>query len=152
MPQSRTTKRLARDALGIKALITTTSLAVTLGGWAALAVEHAQTPSSEAPIADRVALNVPASSLELNLAPLPTIVQAAPPPPKVVVANPPSVADKQNGARRPVIQIVSQPIVEPSPAAAPQPAPAAPPLAVSLPPLRVVSAPPKPVARTRSSR
>ena len=144
MSQSRTTKRLAPDALGMKALITTTSLAVTLGGWAVLA--QPKTPTSEAPVADTVAIQVPASAIKLSMAALPTIVQPPAPPPKIIVLSPPRAAAIQNVGRRPAIQVAPQPTAESSSAAAP------PPPAVSLPPLRVVSAPPKPVARTRSSR
>jgi len=159
MPQSRSTKRLTRDRLGMKVLITTTSLAVTLGGWAVLAASQPKTSTTDVPITDSVVLQPLASSFELNLAPLPTIAAAPPPPPKIVVLSPPVMPAIQHATHRPQIQVASQPAAEPAPVAAPQAAPAAPPQpdpaappAVSLPPLRVVSAPPKPVARTRSSR
>jgi len=156
MAQSHTTKRPTPDALGLKVLITTTSLAVTLGGWAVLAVEQPTTPSTQAPIADTVALQPTVHSFELNMAPLPTIVAPPPPPPKIVVAGPPPLPAIQRVTHQSAIQVAPQPAAappaaEPQPAAAP-PAPPAPPPAVSLPPLRVVSAPPKPIARTRSSR
>jgi hypothetical protein len=128
--QTRATTRLAPDALGMKALITATSLAVTLGGWAVLAIERPTPPS--------------AAGFEPSMAPLPTIVAPPPPPPKIEVDSPPARAG-QPVPRRSTNQAVTR-----KPAAA-LPAPAAPALAAP-PPLRVVSAPPKPVARTRSSR
>jgi hypothetical protein len=152
MTPSRTTKRLTSGAPGMKALITATSLAVTLGGWAMLALEQSETaPSAAETLAvESAAIQPMASSFELSLAPIPTI--AAPPaPPKIVVNNPP-VADVKpaaHGSIQAAARQAAAPAAAPeaAPAAAPQPAPAAP-----LPPLRAVSAPPKPVARTHSSR
>src|SRR5581483_12049398 len=105
MPASQTNKRLMPDALGMKALITTTSLAVTLGGWAALALEWPQPPAAEAPAAETVAIQAPAAGFELSLAPLPTIAAAPPPPPQIAIPNPPPVA-----SRRPPRQSTTQPV------------------------------------------
>jgi hypothetical protein len=156
MPASQNNKRLMPDALGMKALITTASLAVTLGGWAALALARPQPPAAEVPIAEPVAIQAPAAGFELSLAPLPTIAAAPPPPPEIVVPTPPPAAIRRP-ARQPVIQPVIQPVApqpaaEPQPVAAPPPAPAAEPAPAVAAPLRVVSAPPRPVTRTRSSR
>ena len=157
MPSSHATKRLTPDALGMKTLITTTSLAVTLCGWAVLAAERPQAPVEEAPIADAVAIQPPLSEFQLNLALLPTIVPAPPPPPTIVIDTPQPAARVPSVARRPVIQVAApsspaaQPVAPALPAAQPAPAVQQAP-AVSQPLLRVVSAPPKPVTRTHSSR
>jgi hypothetical protein len=168
--QSRATKRLTPDALGMKALITTTSLAVTLGGWAVLAIERPTPPAVvDAPIAEALAIEAPTAGFELSLAPMPTIAPPPPRPPEIVINTPPPAPAAQPVVRRATNQVAARPasvrkpaapapapaapMPQPAPAAPmPQPAPAAP---VPQPPLRVVSAPPKPpkpVARTRSSR
>src|SRR5690242_17003129 len=60
--QSRASKRLATDAVGMKARITTNSLAVTLGGWGVLAIARPTPPAAaEAPIAVAAAIQLSAA-------------------------------------------------------------------------------------------
>src|SRR5690242_12727681 len=153
--QSRATKRLAPDALGMKALITATSLAVTLGGWAVLTIERPKTPAVvESPAVDTSAVQPSAPTFELSLAPMPTIVAPPPPPPEIVIDTPPPAPVARPAARRSSGQIVARPAAVPQPAAESQPAPGSEPAVAPQPavepapavqqPLRVVSAPPKP--------
>lgn len=122
-----------RSAPGAKLLITTTALAATLGGWAALARQQPDVPAAPPSVAQQVAS---APQRQIELAPIPTLVPLAGAP-EIALGQAPTI-------RQPAQTVADAP---PAPAAA---APAA------APALRAVSAPPAaaaaPVARTRSSR
>jgi hypothetical protein len=145
MTKSKATNKRPAGAPGAKILITATSLAITLGGWAAFARANTATsdPASSAP---EVAIALPGSATGLGLAPalLPTLVPAPALPPNLIIARPPAIsAELLNGS----VPAAAQARTVPAPAAA---APVA-----ELPaaaPLRAVIAPPQPVARTRSSK
>ena len=167
MNELRPKKRVARGAPGVKALITATSVAVTLGGWALLT--RAQPPLADVapePSPITIVTAQPAPDVGLELGPIPALVMPPPPkPPKIVIDRPPAIPADLPAARRPAVAhpaaavALAVPAPAPdAPAPAPQPVvvqPAAPPPplpVVNQPPLRTVSAPPKPAARTRSSR
>lgn len=144
MKPSHPVKRPAAGAPGVKALITAASLALTVGGWAALARTQ-PTPEEAAPgipvPTAGITIQQPAASFSLDMPALPTLAPL-PSVPEIAVARPPDISADLLAA--PAAQVV-QPAVPAAPAAA-QPLPA-----VSAPALRVVSVP-RPVARTRSSR
>ncbi|MBK9714017.1 MAG: hypothetical protein IPO81_22345 [Kouleothrix sp.] len=94
MTMSRPGKQRASGAPGLKALITATSLAVTLGGWAILSSTQA-TPAAGAQPDDMYVEAALANRLDLGLPPVPTIV--APPQ-----------RHKGRDARSPAISVPSQ--------------------------------------------
>jgi hypothetical protein len=161
MTKSRPIKKSTVKGPGVKALITATSLAVTLGGWAAFTRAQADATDTASPDPAIALMPVrPSTDLALAAPLLPTLVPQPQTPPRLAIDHPPAIPAALLNARPPTVrQVVAR---QPAPAAAePQaapaaaePAPAPPPLpAVSAPPLRVVSAPPPAhVAKTRSSR
>jgi hypothetical protein len=146
MTKSPPRRRRASAAPDIKALITATSLAVTIGGWAVFARSQAESADTAGqPVAVAIAPMRPSTDLQLEPRPLPTIVPPPQPPPKIAIDRPPPI---------PAALLSSRPAAVAQAAPPQAPAPAAPPPlpAASVPQLRVVSAPPQPVAKTRSSR
>src|SRR5690349_13941585 len=92
MTKSRSTKKGSAKRPGVKTLITATSLAVTIGGWAALArsqAELADTASSDSPIALGPAR--PATDIWLAAPLLPTIVPPPQAPPRLEIEQPPVI-------------------------------------------------------------
>jgi hypothetical protein len=156
MSKLHSAKKSPAGAPGAKALITTASLAITLGGWAAFTRANGDTIDTASPAS---AIALPRPSTDLKLAPqlLPTIVPAPPPPPDLAIAHPPLIPAALLSDSAPVAAQAAAPRPRADAPAVAQPAaPAAPPAAIQLPavnapPLRTVSAPPQPVARTRSS-
>ncbi len=141
MTSTKSTKRSATSAPGVKLLITAASFAATIGGWALIgAKDNAAAQTAVVPEATPVIAPQRTTELTIKLEPLPTLVpQPTPQSQLVTTSNQPAVAV------RPAI---------------PQPAPAAP----ALPKLRVVTAPDgggggggsggggAPAATTRSSK
>lgn len=129
MTQPRATRR-PKGISGVKALLTTASLSVTLGGWAALtAAEPAPitpdpTPTPVMGEAVRPPLDLPILPTLVPLVPLARTGAELPAPPPV-----PTVAAAAPAPRLRVVQ-------------------AQPPVAAAAP----VTAPPRPITRTRSSR
>jgi hypothetical protein len=144
MNKLSSTKKSPAGAPGAKALITATSLAITLGGWAAFTRANGDTASPPSAITVR-------PSTDLMLAPqlLPTIVPAPPLPPKLAIAHPPVIPATLLSDSAPIAGQAAAPPQAADPLAE---LPAAVQLpVVSAPALRAVS-PPPPVAQTRSSR
>ena len=159
MTKLHTTKNSRSGASGARALITAGSLAITIGGWAALTRANVVPIDTSAP-APAIAISVPRPSTDLKLAPqlLPTIIPAAPPPPDLAIAPAPIIPAALLRDTAPVAARAAAPRPQAAAPVAAEPAAPAPPLAaaplpsVETPPLRAVSAPPAPVARTRSSK
>ncbi len=129
MASNKPVKKPKTDAPGVKMLLTATSLAATLGGWALISSTAAQPLPALTPAPEQTSN----TTVTIKFAPLPTLVPPLTPQPQAVAINQPRPA---------------------APAArAPQPAPA------NTIVLRDVSAPalpsrsaPAPVTNTRSSR
>jgi len=130
---------------GMKLLITATSLAATVGGWALISAKETK-PVPPPAAAQAVASQVVAPVFSIKLAPLPTLVPAMVPQAQIVTVS------NQRAASAPRPAAV---VAQPAPQAVPQPALV----------LRDVSAPvlssggssssasaPAPVAKTGSSR
>jgi hypothetical protein len=110
MTRSRPIQQRAVGAPGIKALITAVSLAATLGGWAALADTQIETidPASSPPAR---ALAPQRPSIDLTLAPLPTIV----PPPNIAIDRSSPIDTAPSGLATPasplrVVTVPPQPV------------------------------------------
>lgn len=134
MTPSRSPKR-PTGAPGVKMLIAAAALAFTLGGWAALTVDHARQASAiTSPPPTVILPTEPPPAPALSLPPLPTIM-----PPRAVVL--------------PNFSVGSAPLTMAQPTA--MSASAAPPVlrVVDVPPApQVVSAPPPVVVVTASSK
>jgi hypothetical protein len=138
MTSTKSAKRAATTAPGVKLLITAASVAATIGGWALIgAKDNTAAQTAVVPDAATVSVSQPSTELTIKLDPLPTLVPQPTPQSQIVTAS-------------------NKPAVSARPAN-PQPAPAAP----ALPALRVVTAPgsggggnnaPAAAATTRSSK
>src|SRR5690348_9163597 len=115
MTRPNTVKKHPGGAPGAKILITTASLAITLGGWAAFTRANVETADTASPPPAALALELPRPSTDLKLAPqlLPTIVPAAPPPPQRAIARAPVIPA--------ALLDVGTPAARPHAAAAPAP-------------------------------
>jgi hypothetical protein len=147
MNKLSSTRKSPAGAPGAKALITATSLAITLGGWAAFTRANGDTagPANPPPAI------IVRPSTELMLAPqlLPTIVPAPPLPPKLAITHPPVILATLLSDSAPIDGQAVVPLPQAATPVAELPAAVQLPIA-SAPPLRAVS--PPPVAQTRSSR
>ena len=114
MTTSKSARRAATTAPGVKLLITAASFAATIGGWALIG---AKDNSTVIPAATPITLPQPVSALTINFAPLPTLV-------------PPPALQSQ------LVTTSNRPIVAARPAN-PQPVAAVP----AMPALRVVTVP-----------
>ena len=88
MAPAKSAKKPNTSAPGVKLLITTVSLAATLGGWAVISAKEPKPAAAPAPVPAQAA--VPA--VTIKLAPLPTLVPQITPRPQLVTVNQPRPA------------------------------------------------------------
>jgi len=113
MSPVKSSKKSNTGGPGVKLLITATSLAATVGGWALISAKETTPaqPAQPAAAAQAVAPQVAAAPVfSIKLAPLPTLVPAMSSQPQIVTVNNARAAS----APRPAA-VVAQPVAQPAP-------------------------------------
>ena len=112
MSPVKSSKKSNTGGPGVKLLITATSLAATVGGWALISAKETTPaqPAQPAAAAQAVAPQVAAAPVfSIKLAPLPTLVPAMSSQPQIITVNNARVAS----APRPVVAAAAQPAPQP---------------------------------------
>ena len=112
MSPVKSSKKSNTGGPGVKLLITATSLAATVGGWALISAKETTPaqPAQPAAAAQAVAPQVAAAPVfSIKLAPLPTLVPAMSSQPQIITVNNARAAS----APRPAVAAAAQPAPQP---------------------------------------
>jgi len=113
MSPVKSSKKSNTGGPGVKLLITATSLAATVGGWALISAKETTPaqPAQPAAAAQAVAPQVAAAPVfSIKLAPLPTLVPAMSSQPQIITVNNARAAS----APRPAVAAAAQPAPQPA--------------------------------------